>query len=504
MDILFAATELAPFVKVGGLADVTAGLSKALRQLGHKVTLAMPRFPGLQQGGLLMARRLTPLTFELGGTSYDVTVYDGRLGSGVEILLLDVPGLYDRSGVYDQDGVAYADNALRFAVFSRAVVELVRQREAAGAPFDVVHAHDWPAALVPVYRRALAKVATTPPASSRTTPCVLTVHNLAHQGLCDRAVLPTIGLGWDVFHPEYLEFYGKVNPLKGGIVAADKLTTVSVTYSQEIQAVVGGCGLEGVVKNRGADLVGIRNGIDYATWNPATDPTIVARYDAEDPSNKARCKTAVMHELGLELGSTGPLVAFVGRLTRQKGIDLFLPVLERLVFSGASLVVAGDGDPEYIGVLERIVQSLSGKAVFVRAASEALVHRIFAGADITLVPSRFEPCGLVQMYAQRYGALPVVRGVGGLKDTVVDCDATLTTGTGFVFDAGSPEAFLSAVQRAFAAYASPAWPTVRARVMRIDMSWDRPARQYERLYRATAAAATTATATAATTAARPS
>jgi starch synthase len=245
MDILFAATELHPLAKVGGLADVVAALSKSLRQLGHKVTLAMPRFSAIAAGGLLLARRLTPIVFDFGGTPCEVTVYDGRLGSGVEIVLFDVPGLYDRPGVYGQDGADYPDNPRRFAVFCRAVVELARQRAEAGAPFDVIHVHDWPAALVPVYAKELAQTGAGP-----ATPVVLTIHNLAHQGLCPKELTPTLGLPWSAFHPEYLEYYGQLNPLKGGIVAADKLTTVSVTYAREIQTEEQGHGLGGVLSDR--------------------------------------------------------------------------------------------------------------------------------------------------------------------------------------------------------------------------------------------------------------
>ncbi len=275
MDILFAATELSPFAKVGGLADVVAALSKALRQLGHKVTLALPRFPPLERGGLLVARRLTPLTFSMGAQQVEVTAYDGRLGSGVELLLLDAPGLYDREGVYGEGGVDYPDNARRFAVFARAAAELVRQRAQAGAPFDVVHAHDWPAALVPVYLRELEGST-----GARPTPVVLTIHNLAHQGLFPQDVRASIGIGDDWFVPEKLEYYGQVNFLKGGLVAANKLTTVSATYAREIQTRQRGHGLEGVLSMRARDLVGITNGIDYATWNPATDTALVSRYDA--------------------------------------------------------------------------------------------------------------------------------------------------------------------------------------------------------------------------------
>jgi starch synthase len=478
MDILFAASELSPFAKVGGLADVVAALGKALRQLGHKVTLAMPRFPPLERGGLLVARRLTPLTFAMGQQQVEVTVYDGRLGSGVELLLFDAPGLYDREGVYGEGGVDYPDNARRFAVFSRAAAELVRQRANAGAPFDIVHAHDWPAALLPVYLREMEAMAGAKP-----TPVVLTIHNLAHQGLFPRDTLGTVGLSEDLFVPDKLEFYGKVNFLKGGIVAATKLTTVSATYAREIQTKERGHGLEGVLAMRAKDLVGITNGIDYATWNPATDTALTARYDAEDPTNKELCRSAALREVGLSLSHSGPLVLHVGRMVPQKGTDLVISLLPKLVFAGANVVMAGDGDAELVDRATAATEALPDQARFVRAASEALVHRLFAGADIVLVPSRFEPCGLVQLYGQRYGALPVAHATGGLTDTIVDADAALETGTGFLFREPNVDALLGAAQRAIAGHASPRWAALRRRVMRLDLGWDRPARRYDQIYR---------------------
>jgi starch synthase len=475
---LFVATELSPFAKVGGLADVMAALSKALRQLGHKVTLALPRFPPLERGGLLVARRLTPLSFSMGHQQVEVTVYDGRLGSGVELLLFDAPGLYDREGIYGERGEDYPDNARRFALFSRAAAELVRQRAEAGAPFDMVHAHDWPSALVPVYLRELESAAGAKP-----TPVVFTIHNLAHQGIFPHETLASIGLGEHLFVPDQLEFFGKVNFLKGGLVAATKLTTVSATYAREIQTRERGHGLEGVLATRSKDLVGITNGIDYATWNPATDTSIVARYDAEDPMNKERCKTAALHDVGLSLSNNGPLVLHVGRMVPQKGTDLVIDLLPKLVFAGATVVMAGDGDARLVERATAATDALADQTRFVRAASEATIHRLFAGADIVLVPSRFEPCGLVQLYGQRYGALPVAHATGGLCDTIVDADAALETGTGFLFREPDADHLLGAAQRAIAAYASPRWPVLRRRVMRLDLGWDRPARRYDQIYR---------------------
>jgi len=480
MEITFVTTELAPFVKIGGLADVSAALPKALRALGHAITIVMPRYPALEEHGLLLARRLTPLRFTLGERTIEATVFDGRLASQVDLVVVDVPGLFDRASVYGERGEDYPDNALRFAALSRAAAELVRQRVAGGRAVDVVHCNDWPTALVPTYLRAL--VAETPALASTRT--VLTIHNVVHQGVFPRETLPTLGIAWDHFTVDGMEFYGGINLLKQGIVTADAVTTVSPTYAREIQKSEHGAKLEGVLAARGEGLIGICNGVDYAVWNPATDPAVAARFDAEDTSNKTRCKGALQKELGLPIEPGAALVACVGRIVAQKGTDLVTAALPKLLRgTEAQFVIAGDGDPALISAVETVVAKAHGRAAFARAASETLVHRIFAGADIVLVPSRFEPCGLVQMYGQRYGALPVAHATGGLVDTIVDCDAKLETGTGFLFDSPSHDALVGGVERAVAARELPRWGSVVRRAMKLDRGWERPTRRYEQLYR---------------------
>jgi len=478
MDILFVTTELAPFVKVGGLADVAAALPKALRALGHKVTLVLPRFAAFEQGGLLVARRLTAVRVPLGGITYDVTLFDGRLASQVDIVLVDAPGFFDRAGVYGERGEDYPDNATRFAVLSYTAAEIARQRAVGGAPFDVVHCHDWPAALVPVYMRKLARE--SPELAA--TKTVLTVHNMAHQGVFGREQVAAVGLDAHDFAPDTGEFFGKLNLLKLGLVSADAVTTVSPTYARELATESGGAGLDGVVRSLRAPIAGILNGIDYAVWNPAVDATLATRYDAQDTAARVRCKGALQRELGLPIEPALPLVASIGRMVHQKGTDLVVGALPELLrATDAQVVVAGDGDPELVARVEAAVGKSEGRAVFSRNAPEAVVHRILSGADVVLVPSRFEPCGLVQQYAQRYGALPVARATGGLVDTVVDCDAKLETGTGFLFDDETPRALVGAVERALAARVLPQWAALVKRVMRLDRSWDGPARRYEAL-----------------------
>jgi starch synthase len=481
MEITFVTTELAPFIKVGGLADVSAALPKALRALGHTVTTVVPRFAALEAQGLLLARRLTPLKFNLGERSFEATVLDGRLASQVDLVVVDVPGLFDREGVYGEHGEDYPDNAVRFAAFSRAAAELVRQRVAAGRATDIVHCNDWATALVPVYLKAL----TSEVPALAATRTVLSIHNVAHQGVFAKEQLPSLGLGWETFQVDGIEFYGRINLLKHGIVTADAVTTVSPHYAREIQTPEHGAGLEGVLARRGDALVGITNGVDYAVWNPATDPALVARYDAEDFSAKTRSKGALQKELGLPVDTGAPLVAFVGRLVRQKGLQLVLEMLPRLLrATDAQVVIAGDGERAIAAAIEEAAAKSNQRVVFAHAAAEPLAHRIFGAADLVLVPSVYEPCGLVQMYGQRYGALPVARATGGILDTVVDCDAKLETGTGFLFSEPTGDALLGATERALAARTLPRWPGLVRRVMRLDRGWEGPARRYEQLYRA--------------------
>jgi len=486
MEILFVATELAPMVKVGGLGDVVFALSKTLRLLGHKVTILLPRYPAIEASGVMLARRLTPLALPGDGEvkADSVTLCDGRLGSGVDLVLIDKPGLYDRPGVYGEDHTEYTDNAARFGLLCRAAVEIVRARAAEGTPFDIVHAHDWPTALVPYMIRELRKREGGFP-----TQTVLTIHNLAHAGTLAAKDLPSFGLGSAHYAVDKLEFFGAVSALKGGILAADAVTTVSETYAADIQRPGHGDRLDGVLRARDGGITGILNGIDYAVWNPATDSAIASRFDADDNANKSRNKSALLAELGLELAVDRPLVVSLGRVVPQKGADLLATALPKLLNLDVSLLIAGSGVPELERALVEATASEPRRARFLGHVPEAMAHKLIAGADLVLVPSRYEPCGLVQMHAQRYGSLPVVSRTGGLVDSVVDCDAELETGTGFLFEGPTVENFLGAVQRGVSATRHPRWANLVRRVMRLDRGWDRPARRYVQLYKSLGKAA---------------
>jgi starch synthase len=471
MDILMACSELAPVARVGGgLGEVVAALGKTLCQFDHKVTVALPRYACVDRAGLMLARRLTPLRLAVGSETVEATLFDGRLGSGVELLLVDVPRAYDRRGIYGEEGRDYPDNARRFGLFCRVLAQLVAKRKQEGRPFDVVHAHDWAAALLPFLLRG------------KGTRTVLTVHDVGAQGQFPKQAVAEIGLEWDDFHPAGLEFFDQLNMLKAGVLGADVVTTVSPTHAREIQTPAEGAGLDGVFRARTAELVGIVNGIDYSMWSPATDPHLAARFDAEDATNKSRCKATLVHELELGLDPSIPLAVAVGPLSLGAGSDLLAGAVPAFGRAGAQLVIAGEGERALADRLERLAADNPAEVRFLGGPSEPNLHRLMAAADLVLLPARTEPCGVVQQYAQRYGALPVARAVGGLRDTIVDCDAHGETGTGFLFEEPTVDAMVGAVQRAISVMRTSRWPALRRRVMRLDLSWERSARRYAKLY----------------------
>lgn len=489
MDILFVASELSPMVKASSTGDVVTSLSKALRLLGHKVTIAVPRFPAIEAGGILVARRLTPLVLKDGdgaagaaGNKVEVTVFDGRLSSGVELLLLDFPGI--ASGPSGAPNAAM-DDPKTAALFSRAVVEVIKQRSEAGLPFELVHVHDWIGGMVPYLLRRSAD------AGLAKMPVVLTIHDLASQRLFPRSVMKALGLSDEHFTPDRIEFYGHVSFLKAGVLASNAVTTVSPTYAIEALTPEGGERYDGVLRTRKDRLIGIVNGIDYAVHNPMTDPALIARYDAEDTGNKGRCKSAVVKEMGLDVAPDRALLFFPGPMTAANGADMLATALPKILRADVAVVLVGEGDAELSGKIQAIVEKHPDRAIVLPQASDAVMHRLYAGADLVLVPAHREPCGFAQLYAQRYGALPIARRTGGLADTIVDCDDALETGTGFLFEKATGTALLAAVQRGLAAMTSPRWSGLRRRVMRLDLGWDRPARRYLQVYRTAIADAST-------------
>ena len=467
-SVLIVGSEAVPFAKTGGLADVLGALPPALARLGWDATLVMPRYRGVTAGSL--AARF-PVS--VGGYTRDVGFYEAPLGDGARAILIDCPDLYDRDAVYGSPGSDYPDSPRRFAVLARAAFEWAIRL--GGAP-SVVHAHDWQAGLAPVYLRRL--YASHP--AWRGVPAVFTIHNLAYQGLFESDWLPRLDLGWDELSIDRLEFWNRISFLKGGIVDANLITTVSRTYAKEIQTPEFGFGFDGILRGRRADLVGILNGIDARVWDPSRDVLLPATYDAQHLEGKAASKQAVLARYGLpsdEQTRARPLVGMISRMVDQKGLDLIQAVSDRLPSLDASFVILGTGDAQYQEMWRALAARHPDRIGVHVGFDEALAHLIEAGADIFMMPSRFEPCGLNQMYSLRYGTVPVVRAVGGLADTVRDGV------TGFVFHDYSPGAFFEALTRALEGFRAPdRWRALQVEGMRQDNSWDHSAREYVTIY----------------------
>jgi len=466
IKVLMVASEAAPFAKTGGLADVVGALPAALRDAGCEVAVLMPRYRRIEMTG---ARRVyDSLPIWLGGNLYETSIY--QADAGTTFYFLEAPSLYDRDGLYGDASGDYPDNAVRFAVLSRAALAVARR---VFRP-QILHCHDWQTALAPVYLRRL--FSGDPTFLGMKT--VFTIHNLGYQGLFPANVLPQVGLDKSLFTTDALEFYGQVNLLKGGLVFSDALTTVSKGYAAEIQTAEYGFGLDGVLRMRSADLYGILNGVDYRDWNPAADPHLTAHYSAQDLSGKRECKKDLLREFGLpETALERPLLGVVSRLASQKGTDLILDAAPQIAADGLYLVALGAGDGAYEARLREVAAAHPDHIRVEIGYDECLAHKIEAGADIFLMPSRYEPSGLNQMYSLRYGTIPVVRATGGLDDTIDE-------GTGFKFREYSAPALLAAIREASAAFEKrPVWEAMMRRGMLKDFSWRSSAAEYAALYR---------------------
>jgi starch synthase len=476
-------SEVTPFAKTGGLADVAGALPAALTALGHDVRILLPKYRGAEAHAV-DTRVVTPsLQVPLGERVSEGALIEGRTPSGIPVYLLEHDRYYDRDGLYGTADGDYWDNCERFVFFCRAALEALARLDGGRGDArwlpQIIHANDWQTGLVPVYLRTLYR---DHPVLGG-LPTLFTVHNLAYQGVFWHYDMPMTGLGWDLFTPAGLEFYGKINFLKGGLIFSDLLTTVSRTYAREIRTAAFGAGLEGVLEERSHDLHGVVNGIDYETWNPQKDGVIAHPYSAADPEPKAICRETLRRELGLE-DVAGPVIGIVTRLVEQKGMDLVLEALPGLLAEAVQLVVLGSGEARLEDAFRAAAAAHPGRVAVRIGYDDELARRIYAGTDAFLMPSRYEPCGLGQLIALRYGGAPIVRRTGGLADTVTEFDPARRTGTGFLFDAFAPDALLAAVRRAASAYRQPAgWKALVRNAMAEDFSWDASAREYATLYR---------------------
>lgn len=477
MRIVFAASECVPFAKTGGLADVVGALAPELAKLGHKVTVYLPLYAGVRRqikGELRYALRSITISFRY--YNRFAGIVNGGKHAGVQYYFVDCPELFDREELYGPNGGEFPDNWERFGLFCRAVLEAAKQL---GVP-EIFHVHDWEAALIPVYLR------TTYHADSalNNAGAVLTIHNAAYQGAFPPETTERLLFPWKIFTMDKVEQFNTFNFLKGGLVYSDILTTVSRKYAEEIQTPEFGEKLDSVLRGRAADLRGILNGVDYAHWNPATDPKLAAKYSPEELDGKRVCRADLLHAFGLDgVDASTPVIGIVSRFVEQKGFDLLEPVAGKLSERKVAVVALGSGDP----AREKFFRDWAywNKAnVAVRFGyNDALAHKIEAGADIFLMPSRYEPCGLNQIYSLKYGTAPVVRATGGLDDTIEEWNPQQGTGTGFKFQGLDSGALLAALERALTAFEDKkSWKQLMLNGMARNYSWEQPAREYAAIY----------------------
>ncbi len=483
MEIVMITSEAVPFAKTGGLADVCGSLPRKLAQLGHRCSIFMPGYAQIHHNGTDIQSTHVGFAVPVAGKQIACRILKTRIADGpVDCYFVDQPHYFDRSGLYGDANGDYRDNCERFCFFNRAALMAI---ESLHLPVQVIHCHDWQTGLVP----AIVKTNLNEnPWFSRTVN-VFTIHNMAYQGRFWAFDMPLTGIDSRYFNFEHMEYYGDINLLKTGIVFADRITTVSPTYAEEIQTPKFGCGLESVLSLRRDRLVGIVNGVDYQVWDPIRDETLPQTYSVENwKQGKAAAKQAVQQEFGLDQNPSIPMIGLIGRLAEQKGWDLVIPVLRAWSHrEDLQWAILGSGEARFVEALNSLRDLAPNRIGFKAEFSERLAHRIEAASDIFLMPSRYEPCGLNQLYSLRYGAVPVVNAVGGLADTVTDCsDHTLSNGTatGFAMRSYDVESLVMALERALNLFQhSPeSWKQIVETGMSQDWSWGRSAQQYERLY----------------------
>jgi starch synthase len=473
LHVAFASSELAPFAKTGGLADVSSALPKALARMGHRVTAFLPRYRAI---GFPPGRISGSVHVPVDSVPRSAGFYVRSLADDLDLVFVEHPPFFDRPGYYSENGVDYPDNRLRFAFFARAVLEYFRSR---GERPDVFHANDWQTGLLPVYLKSFYW---DDPTLHR-TPSLFTIHNIAYQGQFGRDSLGLLGLPWNLGSGDALEYHGDVSYLKGGVLFAEMVSTVSPQYAREIQDPAFGYGFDGIVRGRAADLAGILNGVDYEEWDPARDAHIARRYSAETLEGKQECRRDLLRAFGLGEEPDLPIVGVISRLVHQKGFDVLAGAWWDVLHRPLRLVVLGSGEAGIEAGLRSLAEKDPSRFAVRFGYDETLAHKVEAGADMILMPSRFEPCGLTQMYSLRYGTVPIVRSTGGLVDTVEPYDAASGAGTGFRFETADGTGLIWALDQALAAYRDrPAWEALMRRGMARDFSWERSAREYLDVY----------------------
>jgi len=477
LKILFVSSEGVPFCKTGGLADVIGALPKVLRRSRHDVRVILPKYKAIRAQEFGIKETGEWVRVPIGSRVESADIRTTRLDRGVRLYFINHEGYFGRTGLYGPPGGGdFADNAYRFAFFCRAALETCKAMEFRP---DIIHVHDWQTGLVPVYLKTLY----ASDAFFQHTGTVMTIHNNAYQGIFHKEVLIRIGLSWNEFTMDKIEYYDQLNYLKGGIAYSDALTTVSPTYASQIQNTYEfGLGLEGILRGRSRDLFGILNGLDTDDWNPMKDPFLAKPFDRESLKARRDCKAALQMSLGLPTLPETPLLGMVARFDPQKGVDLLDELLPELLDRGVQVVVLGHGDARIVQKLLRHAREYPQSLRIRTDFNEPLAHHIYGGADLFLMPSRFEPCGLSQMIAMRYGAIPVAARTGGLQDTIEPVGHA--SGTGFLFAPGSAPAFLGAIREALHWFTDKsAWTAIQKRAMQVDFSWSKSAQAYLHVYR---------------------
>ncbi|TLS65989.1 glycogen synthase GlgA [Mariprofundus erugo] len=476
LNIVFIASEASPLAKTGGLADVTGSLPRALMNQGHELTIIMPYYRRqMQQTGIEATSMHSTIEMWADGVRHHCPLHQVYL-DGLRYILIEQDALFNRDGIYGPPGGAYEDNFLRFLLFSRVALEAAAQLD---RPVDILHCHDWQTGMIPV----LLKTQYQHQPKIAHAKTVYTIHNLAYQGVFPVSWMHRLGLPSHHFHPGGFEFHGQINCMKAAIADADALTTVSPTYAEEILTPEYGCHLEGFLHHHTSRLSGIVNGLDIEQWDPETDTQIAACYGANHITGKKQCKQELQQHCNFPVAADIPVLTLISRLADQKGIDLVLANAGRWIERGYQIVVLGSGDSHTEHRLHELANHHPSNMYFWRGFNETLARQIYAGGDIFLMPSRFEPCGLGQLMAMRYGTVPVVRATGGLKDTVIDHAVDPAHATGFHFSDATPHAFDEALESAIAAYRQPHhWAAIRTRTLKRDSSWDASAAAYSTLY----------------------
>jgi starch synthase len=477
--ILFVTSEAHPLIKTGGLADVAGSLPRALLKLGHDVKILLPAYASaLIKAKGAGIKKISRISIH----GQDINILQTRLpGSRVTVLLVDMPQFSEREGnpYCGPDGNDWDDNHWRFFLFAKVAQMIALNQTPMDWQPDIVHCNDWQTGLVP------ALLAQTPSPSTLTPATVFTIHNMAYRGLFSHQAFAEMDFPQHYWHHDRLEFYGQMSFIKGGIAFADAVTTVSPSYAEEIKSPEFGCGLDGLLRVRAKHLSGILNGIDMDEWNPGADKLIQQNYNHRTVNLKVKNKTHLQAHLGLPVSETIPMLGFIGRLVEQKGIDLLLEQMNQLLMLNCQLVILGSGFETYEQALSKIAQQHPDKVAVTLGYNEALAHQIEASSDIFLMPSIFEPCGLNQIYSLRYGTLPVVHAVGGLRDTVIEAKGDINdTCNGFIFTQATAENLHQAIKRALACYEQPKqWKKLQTNAMKQDFSWEKSARLYEEVYR---------------------